>query len=100
MCIWLLVILLSNRSLCVTLFFFQGLNGKIVFDYKNQDGLRMLTTVLLKKDFELDVHLPAGKLVPTIPLRLNYLLWVEDLFNLNYDSSRKIKGIDIGEKQN
>lgn len=81
-------------------YFVQGLNGKIVFDYQNQDGLRLLTTVLLKKDFDLDVHLPVGKLIPTIPLRLNYLLWIEDLFNLNYDGARKIKGIDIGNKPN
>lgn len=74
----------------------QGLNGKIVFDFKNQDGLRLLTTILLKKDFDLDVDLPVGRLVPTIPLRLNYLLWIEDLFNLNYDNTKKIKGIDIG----
>ncbi|VVC31765.1 Ribosomal RNA large subunit methyltransferase F-like,Methyltransferase-like protein 16,S-adenosyl-L- [Cinara cedri] len=73
-----------------------GLNGKITFDFKNPDGLRLLTTILLKKDFDLDVDLPVGKLVPTIPLRLNYLLWIEDLFNLNFDSSKKIKGIDIG----
>jgi len=74
----------------------QGLNGKIVFDFKNQDGLRLLTTILLKKDFDLDVDLPVGRLVPTVPLRLNYLLWIEDLFNLNYDNTKKIKGIDIG----
>jgi len=73
-----------------------GLNGKIYFDFQNQEGVRLLTTILLKKDFGLDVHLPAGKLIPTIPLRLNYLLWIEDLFNLNYDSTKKIKGIDIG----
>ncbi|XP_026808384.1 U6 small nuclear RNA (adenine-(43)-N(6))-methyltransferase [Rhopalosiphum maidis] len=73
-----------------------GLNGKIVFDFKNQEGLRLLTTILLKKDFDLDVDLPVGRLIPTIPLRLNYLLWIEDLFNLNYDNTKKIKGIDIG----
>jgi methyltransferase len=74
----------------------QGLNGKITFDFKNQEALRLLSTILLKKDFDLDVELPVGKLVPTVPLRLNYLLWIEDLFNLNYDSKKKIKGIDIG----
>lgn len=74
----------------------QGLNGKIHFDFKNQEALRLLSTILLKKDFNLDVELPVGKLVPTVPLRLNYLLWIEDLFNLNYDSTKKIKGIDIG----
>jgi len=76
------------------------LNGKIVFDFKNQEGLRLLTTILLKKDFGLDVDLPVGRLIPTIPLRLNYLLWIEDLFNLNYDNTKKIKGIDIGKKSN
>lgn len=76
--------------------FSQGLNGKITFDFKNPDGLRLLTTILLKKDFNLEIDLPANKLIPTIPLRLNYLLWLEDLFNLNYDSTKKIKGIDIG----
>lgn len=60
----------------------------------------MLTTILLKKDFDLDVYLPVGKLIPTIPLRLNYLLWLEDLFNLNFDSNKKIKGIDIGTEPN
>lgn len=75
----------------------QGLNGKITFDFKNQEALRLLSTILLKKDFDLDVELPVGKLVPTVPLRLNYLLWIEDLFNLNYDNKKKIKGIDIGK---
>lgn len=68
------------------------------FDFANQEGLRLLSTILLEKDFDLRVDLPVGKLVPTIPLRLNYLLWIEDLFNLNYDTPKKIKGIDIGKK--
>lgn len=76
------------------------MNGKIVFDFKNQDGLRLLTTILLKKDFDLDVDLSVGRLIPTIPLRLNYLLWIEDLFNLNYNKTKKIKGIDIGNEHN
>lgn len=80
------------------LFHPQRLDGKITYDFRNQDGLRLLTTILLKKDFNLDVNLPVGKLIPTIPLRLNYLLWIEDLFNLNYDNTKKIKGIDIGKK--
>lgn len=74
----------------------QGLNGKVTYDFKNQDALRVLATTLLKKDFNLDIDLPVEKLVPTVPLRLNYLLWIEDLFNLNFDSTKKIKGIDIG----
>ncbi|XP_050440218.1 U6 small nuclear RNA (adenine-(43)-N(6))-methyltransferase [Adelges cooleyi] len=73
-----------------------SLDGKIVFDFKNQDGLRVLTRILLKKDFDLDVDLPVGKLIPTVPLRLNYILWIEDLLNLNNSNSSNTKGIDIG----
>ncbi|XP_050522910.1 U6 small nuclear RNA (adenine-(43)-N(6))-methyltransferase isoform X2 [Daktulosphaira vitifoliae] len=72
------------------------LNGKVTFDFENPDGLRVLTIILLKKDFGLDVDLPSGKLVPRIPLRLNYLLWIEDLLNLNNTNSFNTKGIDIG----
>lgn len=56
-----------------------------------------MTSILLKKDFGLNVDLPAGKLVPRIPLRLNYLLWIEDLLNLNSSNSSDTKGIDIGK---
>lgn len=74
-------------------------NGKVIFDFKNPDGLRCLTKVLLKKDFDLDVVIPEGKLVPTLPLRLNYILWLEDLLfshHQNTDNADVIKGIDIG----
>lgn len=78
------------------MFILQGLDGKVVFDFKNPDGLRLLTTLLLKKDFNLDVELPVGNLIPTVPLRLNYLLWIEDLLILNSNNTKQIKGIDIG----
>lgn len=51
--------------------------------------------MLLLKDFHLDVELPAKFLTPTLPLRLNYLLWIEDILetlNLKED----ITGLDIG----
>lgn len=49
----------------------------------------------MKKDFDLDVTLPEGFLVPTVPLRLNYILWIEDIVNL-IPTSNTIHGIDIG----
>ena len=55
--------------------------------------------VLLKKDFNLDVELPADRLVPTLPLRLNYLLWIEDLLESvksTSDDQCVVHGIDIG----
>ena len=32
------------------------------------------------------------RLIPTVPLRLNYLLWLQDIFK----STSKLDGIDIG----
>lgn len=56
-----------------------------------------MTTALLKKDFNLEVELPPDRLVPTLPLRLNYLLWIEDLLKLEEQPSEQtVHGIDIG----
>jgi len=53
---------------------------------------------LLAKDFDLNVRIPENKLIPTLPLRLNYLLWIEDLLHWKKDdlSNKEIHGIDIG----
>lgn len=55
----------------------------------------MLNATLLKRDFGLDAYLPPGFLVPTIPLRLNYILWVEDIMTF-IGRKDSIYGIDIG----
>lgn len=49
----------------------------------------------MKKDFDLDVKIPSDKLIPTIPLRFNYILWIEDLLSIS-DCGQTINGIDIG----
>lgn len=58
-------------------------------------ALRALTCTLLKKDFHLDVEIPLDKLIPTVPLRLNYILWIEDLLSISKGEG-EIRGIDIG----
>ena len=63
-------------------------------DFKNPDSFRVLTRCLLKKDFNLDVELPPDKLVPTLTLRLNYILWLEDI--MNTFELKDVHGIDIG----
>ncbi|XP_066244910.1 U6 small nuclear RNA (adenine-(43)-N(6))-methyltransferase [Euwallacea similis] len=70
-------------------------SGKVNFNFKDADALRVLCCTLLKKNFGLTVNLPKNKLVPTIPLRLNYILWIEDLLDF-LQKSDKVKGIDIG----
>ncbi|CAG9859973.1 unnamed protein product [Phyllotreta striolata] len=73
----------------------HDVTGKVSLDFKNTKSLRCLSTILLKKDFGLEVEIPLNKLIPTIPLRINYILWLEDLLTL-IDNKEKIKGIDIG----
>lgn len=74
---------------------FPDVSGKLFLDFKNPDSLRQLSITLMKHDFGLDVELPPDRLVPTIPLRLNYILWVEDILK-GSNVEHEIKGIDIG----
>nr|CAG4636937.1 EOG090X04JL [Ceriodaphnia reticulata]SVE72878.1 EOG090X04JL [Ceriodaphnia reticulata] len=76
----------------------QKLTGKIEIDFKDAAAVRALSEVLLKKDFNLDVELPSNRLVPTLPLRLNYLLWIEDLLESvkSVNDYHGVHGIDIG----
>lgn len=74
--------------------------GKSVIDYNDCNALRQLTITLLKKDFDLEVDIPDNRLIPTVPQRLNYVLWVEDLVSkliqfLQIDD-KHIIGLDIG----
>ena len=64
-------------------------------DFKKPECLRSLSWALLKEDFNLDVEMPLDRLIPTIPLRLNYILWLEDLLS-SINGEGDIKGIDIG----
>ncbi|XP_076386795.1 uncharacterized protein LOC100882516 isoform X2 [Megachile rotundata] len=73
------------------------LTGKVKIDFKNEDCLRVLTEVLLKHDFNLEVKIPPKKLIPTLPLRLNYILWIEDLMkHSSFNDMEEVVGIDIG----
>ncbi|PSN53309.1 hypothetical protein C0J52_04676 [Blattella germanica] len=75
----------------------QDIKGKVTLDFKDQEALRALTKTLLHKDFGLQVEIPANRLVPTLPLRLNYLLWIEDIMeNTRTSKEQQIFGVDIG----
>lgn len=74
----------------------QDISGKIHLDFNDPVALRMLTTTLFRKDFQLEVGLPENSLVPTLPSRLNYLLWVEDLLALLPETSEAVLGLDVG----
>ncbi|KAK2714144.1 U6 small nuclear RNA (adenine-(43)-N(6))-methyltransferase-like isoform X2 [Artemia franciscana] len=72
-------------------------SGKATLDFKDQEAVACLTSSLLFRDFQLRVHLPPGRLIPTLPLRLNYLLWIEDLISLlPVEYHENVCGVDIG----
>ncbi|XP_030388117.1 U6 small nuclear RNA (adenine-(43)-N(6))-methyltransferase [Scaptodrosophila lebanonensis] len=71
-----------------------NLNGKVSVDFRNEQALRELAKMLLLEYFDLKVDFAPGSLVPTLALRLNYVLWLEDLLEpLKLDT---VRGIDIG----
>lgn len=75
----------SFKKLAMKYDFFNAVSslddaGRVTIDFKNPAHLVALTKALLHSDFALNVELPIDRLVPTIPLRLNYLLWIEDIF--------------------
>ncbi|KAG7221049.1 hypothetical protein INR49_017717, partial [Caranx melampygus] len=62
-------------------------------NFKEPEAVRALTCTLLKEDFGLTIEIPLERLIPTVPLRLNYIHWVEDLI----DGQKQLRrGIDIG----
>lgn len=72
------------------------MSGKIHYDFYSKDAVIYLAALLLKLDFNLNVHIPKDTLTPSIPGRLNYVLWIEDIFSkLNIE--RKLFGVDIGK---
>ncbi|XP_066472265.1 RNA N6-adenosine-methyltransferase METTL16 [Tiliqua scincoides] len=75
-----------------------NLSGRVSVNFKDPEAVRALTCTLLKEDFGLHIDIPLERLIPTVPLRLNYIHWVEDLIaqqNALVKGSA-IWGIDIG----
>ena len=96
-----LIINLDNHTdvLVKKTFPFQTVSGKATLDFKDQEAVACLTSSLLFRDFQLRVHLPPGRLIPTLPLRLNYLLWIEDLISLlPVEYHENVCGVDIGKQ--
>lgn len=62
-------------------------------NFKEPEAVRALTCTLLKEDFGLTIQIPLERLIPTVPLRLNYIHWVEDLVD---GQKQPRRGIDIG----
>ena len=79
----------------------QDITGKVKLDFSDPAALACLATTLFKKDFDLVVEVPTTGLIPTLPSRLNYLLWVEDLLSTlpkknATENATEVRGLDIG----
>uniref|UniRef100_A0A5K4F2T8 U6 small nuclear RNA (adenine-(43)-N(6))-methyltransferase n=4 Tax=Schistosoma mansoni TaxID=6183 RepID=A0A5K4F2T8_SCHMA len=70
--------------------------GRVVLDFRIPSHLSALSKALLMNDFGLDVDFPGDRLIPTVPLRLNYILWLEDLLKNLQRFSEPASILDIG----
>ena len=71
--------------------------GEAHLNWSDPTALAELCRVLLLHDFGVRWTLPARALCPTVPSRLNYLLWMDDLLALApAPPEATIIGIDIG----
>lgn len=48
-------------------------------DFSNPAAVRELTCAVLERDFDLRLEIPVDRLIPTVPQKLNYIHWLEDL---------------------
>ncbi|GAA5990356.1 hypothetical protein JCM10908_007330 [Rhodotorula pacifica] len=76
--------------------------GRASIDFRSEEAVRVLNRALLKRDFELDVELPPDRLCPSVPGRLDYVLYCLELVRrtrrqqaLN-ENPQVITGLDVG----
>ncbi|XP_055631255.1 U6 small nuclear RNA (adenine-(43)-N(6))-methyltransferase [Toxorhynchites rutilus septentrionalis] len=76
---------------------YVDMSGRLKLNYKDVTALQLLTCCLLRRDFGLEIELPPDKLIPTLPLRLNYILWLEDIEGtFGWKNRSAVRGLDIG----
>ncbi|KAG0478868.1 hypothetical protein HPP92_013587 [Vanilla planifolia] len=86
-------------------FVFSSRSGRPAIDWKDYNATRELTRVLLLHDHGINWWIPDGQLCPTVPNRLNYIHWIDDLLSSDLipkrqTSNSKVKGFDIGTGAN
>ncbi|PXF49469.1 Ribosomal RNA large subunit methyltransferase F [Gracilariopsis chorda] len=71
------------------------INGQRTIDFTSREATLLLTQGILKHHFKINLSLPKGHLVPTIPNRVQYLTWAANLLPPTLRSQR-ITVLDIG----
>jgi 23S rRNA (adenine1618-N6)-methyltransferase len=78
-------------------------SGEETIDFSSSSAVYALNKALLLADFKLvDYDLPTGYLIPPIPGRLDYLLYVHNFLieKFNIAKNAKLHGLDIGTGAN
>ena len=72
-------------------------------DFSSSEAIYALNKAMLLADFRLkDFQLPKGYLIPPIPGRLDYLLYIRDFLSekFNISNDTKLRGLDVGSGAN
>ncbi|CAG7701657.1 unnamed protein product [Allacma fusca] len=80
-------------------FVVQEKTNKFGVDFEDREAILALNKALLQEYYNLDVDIPRNFLIPRIPLRVNYVLWIEDLlkeFPADSEGKDTVRGLDIG----
>ncbi|KAJ2551150.1 ATP-dependent DNA/RNA helicase [Coemansia sp. RSA 1878] len=65
-------------------------------DFLNNESVRILNRALLAVYFDLNVHLPAHNLCPTVANRLHYIEWIQRELLSELSPLSKVRGLDVG----
>ena len=68
-------------------------------NFKDPSAFRALTYASLEKEVGLNLSIPLDRLIPTVPPRLNYVLWIENLLSCLPEVFRHVtvRDFDVGE---
>jgi len=71
------------------------------FDFSKRENTIALSKCLLKKDFDLDIDFPPRSLAPSLTLKINYILWIQDILQAQIKkcesvSQNDVLGLDVG----
>jgi len=78
-------------------------SGEETIDFSSSEAVFALNKSMLLADFKLgDYELPSGYLIPPVPGRLDYLLYVRDFLTekFNVSENSQLNGLDMGSGAN
>jgi 23S rRNA (adenine1618-N6)-methyltransferase len=91
---------LASRHPSLSQYLADTSSAAAALDFTNPQACKELTRIILLEDFGIKWCIPDGHLVPPVPNRLNYILWLRDLMALSSPPqstmAATITGLDVG----